>query len=392
VGRSGYRHVTPGGDAPRAGALLEWFRAHRRPLPWRRDRDPYRVWVAEVLLQQTRVAQAVGYYERFLARFPNVRTLAAASEEEVLKVWEGAGYYARARHLWAAARQIVVERRGEFPVTASEWRQLPGVGPYIAAAVASLAGGSDDLALEANGLRVGARLALITDDVRRPATRARVTRFLEGLKPTGPSGSFNEAIMELGEIVCRPRAPRCPECPWGSVCRARRELPDPGTVPRRASRGPAREVHGAVVAVRRGRRLLVQRRPSNGLLGGLWELPGGQIERGESPEGAARRELTEETGLTAVGPLRAAGVVAHSYTHFRVRLHVFVVDDVAGRLKRGATPHRRWMTPTAFARLPRPKATEKAMRRVEALLHGEQLAGVQDPVRIARPLERSQQF
>lgn len=351
---------------PTAAALLRWFRAHARPLPWRADRDPYRIWVAEVLLQQTRVAQAIPYYERFLARFPDVAALARAPLEAVLKAWEGAGYYARARHLHAAARSIVRERGGAFPQTADEWAELPGVGGYISAAVASMAFESSDLALEANGWRVGARLALVTDDLRSPSAQRTVREFLEGLTPPGAAGPFNEALMELGETVCRPVAPRCERCPWAGACRARRELPDPGALPRRARRPPPPTIEAAIVAVRRRGKWLVQRRPATGLLGGLWELPGGRIEPGETAEAAARRELREETGLTVVGPLRDLGVVAHAYSHFRVRLHVFRSDRVNGRLHRDPSVPRRWLTDAQLSRLPRPKATEKVMARLRA--------------------------
>lgn len=348
--------------APRAATLLHWFAAHRRPLPWRADRDPYRIWVAEVLLQQTRVAQAVPYYERFLRRFPTVAALAEASEDDVLKAWEGAGYYARARHLHAAARGVVRDRGGVLPTTAAAWRELPGVGPYIAAAVASLAFGTSDLALEANGWRVGARLALVTGDVRSPRTQRTVRRFLAGIAPSQAVGAFNEALMELGETVCTPVAPRCAECPWADACRARHELTDPGVLPRRSAPPRRPLVEGAVVAVRRRGRWLVQRRPPSGLLGGLWELPGGKLERGETADAAARRELAEETGLAVVGPLRELGVVEHAYSHFRVRLHVFLAERTTGRLRVDAAIPRRWLTGPEFSRRPRPKATEKVMR------------------------------
>lgn len=351
---------------PLGAALLAWFDTHRRPLPWRTDRDPYRVWVAEVLLQQTRVAQAIPYFERFVARFPTLNDLARAPEEAVLKAWEGAGYYARARHLHAAACVLVRERGGRWPRTSAEWRQLPGVGPYIAAAVASLAFGSDDLALEANGWRVGARLGLVEVDVRSSAAQRSIRELLERVAPRGKRGPFNEALMELGETVCLPVAPRCPECPWAGSCRARRELPDPGALPRRRPHRRPPTVEAAVVAVHRRGRWLVQRRPPRGLLGGLWELPGGKLEPGETAEAAARRELAEETGLRPVGAVQPIGVVHHTYSHFRIRLHVFRVDRVAGRLRSDPAVPRRWVTDAEFARLPRPKATEKVMARLKA--------------------------
>ncbi|MCI4335571.1 MAG: A/G-specific adenine glycosylase [Thermoplasmata archaeon] len=355
--------------APSAAALLRWYEREHRPLPWRTDRDPYRIWIAEVLLQQTRVAQAIPYYERFVTRYPDVTALARASEEEVLKVWEGAGYYARARNLRRAAVEVVDRFAGRVPASVAELRGLPGIGPYIASAVASLAFNAPVLALEANGLRVGARLSLERGDVRARAPRQRIAKALARSLPVTDAGAFNEALMELGETICTPVRPACPRCPWASTCRARQELPDPSVLPRRSHRPKSQRVVASVVAVRRRGRWLVQRRPSTGLLGGLWELPGGKQEPGELPEDTARRELREETGLT-VGSLRLAGVVRHSYTHFQVELHVFVVETPSGLGPISIGPNARWVTDAGFERLARPRATEKAMALVRRLLRG----------------------
>jgi A/G-specific adenine glycosylase len=345
-----------------APALLRWFRRTRRPLPWRRDRDPYRIWVAEVLLQQTRVEQAVPYYERFLAAFPDVRALAAAPVDRVLKVWQGAGYYARAHHLHAAAREIVRSHGGRLPTTVPELEELPGVGPYIARAVASLAFGAPVVALEANGLRVAARWTLERGDPRTPAVRRRLETALTAHLPTRDAGAYNEAVMELGETICRPVGPDCGNCPVSRWCRAYRETDDPGAIPRPRAHARRPLVPGSVVVLERGGRWLVQRRAPGGLLGGLWEFPGGRIEPGESPEAAARRELREETGFAA-GPLRPRGVVRHAYSHFTVELHVFEgrpKGRVAGRNRGGP----RWVRPAELRRLPIPKATEKIVDRL----------------------------
>lgn len=357
------RRASPaaGGPDPVAAALLGWFRRVRRPLPWRSDRDPYRIWVAEVLLQQTRVAQAVPYFSRFVARFPDVRALARARSSEVLKAWEGAGYYARARHLHVAARRLVAERGGRIPDTVAELETLPGVGPYIARAVASLAFGRPVVAVEANGLRVAARWTLERRPVSDAAARTRLVRALETRLPAARAGEFNEAVMELGETVCTPRLPRCPICPVAFACRTRRTRADPARIPARARR-PARPLVRAAVVVLEdpAGRWLVQRRPPRGLLGGLWEFPGGKIGPRESPEAAGRRELREETGYHA-GPLEPLGVVRHAHSHFAVELHVF-----RGRRARRAAerpgPDRRWANPGAVVRLPLPTATAKIVR------------------------------
>ncbi|HYA55029.1 MAG TPA: NUDIX domain-containing protein [Thermoplasmata archaeon] len=343
-------------------ALLRWYRSHRRPLPWRRDRDPYRVWVAEVLLQQTRVAQAVPYFERFVREFPTVEALARSSPERVLKVWEGAGYYARAHHLLAAARLLLAEHDGKLPSTEEGLERLPGVGPYIARAVAAIAFNRPCVALEANGLRVAARWTRETGDVRTPVVRARLERVLGTVLPSENAGAFTEAVMELGETVCGPVRPDCPSCPVAFACRAYRELDDPSVIPARRRRAPRPHVRAAVVVLMEGGKVLVQRRPSNGLLPGLWEFPGGRIEPHETPEAAARRELREETGAET-GLLTRLGIVRHAYSHFAVDLHAFA-GHPRGAARPAVGPDRRWVTWEELGRLPIPKATEKVVRLV----------------------------
>lgn len=354
-------------DRALPGALLRWFRQTARPLPWRRHRSPYRIWLAEVLLQQTRVAQARPYFDRLLRRFPDLPSLSRATEHEVLKLWEGAGYYARARHLHQTARILVRDRAGRWPRSSAELERLPGIGPYIAAAVASLAFNEPILALEANGLRVGARWSLETGDIRTPTVRRRIARTLGRVLPHDRAGAFNEALMELGETICLVRQPLCDRCPVARFCRARQELPDPGVLPFRRRRPGKPSVVASIVAVRRGGRWLVRRRPPTRLLGGLWELPGGKSRAGESPVAAARRELWEETGLRA-GPLTFLGTVRHEYSHFRVTLHVFSASLPSTGDRRRRTPREeRWVTPSEFESLARPRATVKAMSLVARL-------------------------
>jgi A/G-specific adenine glycosylase len=317
------------------------------------------VWVAEVLLQQTRVALAIPYYDRFLRRFPNVGALAAAPMGRVLKVWEGAGYYARARNLHGAARMIVRDHGGRLPDQVESLEQLPGVGPYIARALASLAFGRSVLALESNGLRVAARWWLERGDPRVPSVRSRLARRLSEELPARRAGAYSEALMELGETICLPKAPRCEVCPVASFCVAKARLEDPGSIPRRRRPIARPHVIAAVAALEHRGRWLVQRRAPSGLLGGLWEFPGGKVEPGESPSEACRREIAEETGFSSV-ELRPVGEVRHAYSHFTVTIHVFAGRLSAAPLRRAARGAR-WVTPEEFRRLPRPRATEKAV-------------------------------
>ena len=263
-------------------ALLAWFDRHRRDLPWRRDRDPYRVWISEIMLQQTRVETVIPYYERFLERFPSVERLAAANLDEVLSSWSGLGYYRRARQLYAAAQEIVL--RGSFPRTLESLRTLPGIGAYTAAAIASIAFDVVEPVMDGNVERVISRLLLEAGDVKSAAVRKRLVTAAAELVDAGRPGDSNQALMELGATVCLPRIPRCLLCPVVDGCLASGNEPERFPSPRRERAREERS--GLAVLVEEGGRMLLFRRPDeSSLLAGLWELPWLE-EVDESPEGA----------------------------------------------------------------------------------------------------------
>ena len=242
--------------------LLAWYDAHARDLPWRRNRDPYRVWVSEIMLQQTRVAAVIEHYQEFLRRFPSVEKLAAARESSVLAAWSGLGYYRRARSLHAAARVVAHKRGGKFPETAREWRTMPGIGRYTAAAIASIALGEPVAVVDGNVERVLDRIAGKAISGEQVWTVAET--FLDRDRP----GDFNQAMMELGATMCTPRAPACLLCPLVELCATRGELSRPG----KPSRQHKREVHYALHR-RNGSVFLTRRRPDERLMAGMWELP-----------------------------------------------------------------------------------------------------------------------
>lgn len=300
-------------------ALLAWYRASRREMPWRGSRDPYAVWLSETMLQQTRVETVRGYFARFLARFPDVRALAAAPLAAVLKLWEGLGYYSRARNLHAAARRVA--ESGRFPASAAEWAELPGVGPYTAAAVASICLGEPVPVVDGNVARVLARLAAEPLDPRDSKVRAALAaRLRPAIAASGAPGDFNQALMELGETLCSPKSPRCGGCPLRGACRAAAE----GAPERYPARAPARELpvrrFAAFVVRAPGGRVLLVRRPEGGLLGGLYELPMASVAR--RPREAGARRALAAAGLRA-DALRELGAVAHAFSHFRQELYVW---------------------------------------------------------------------
>ena len=333
--------------------LLDWYRRSARALPWRRDRDPYRVWVSEVMLQQTTVRAVAPYYERFLAAWPDLRALAAAREEDVLAAWSGLGYYHRARNLLRGARHVVERHRGRFPETLDAALAVPGVGLYTASAVLSIAHGVPLPVVDGNVRRVLARLlALRGPEWRKDAPfYNRADELLDRDAP----GDWNQAVMELGATVCTPRRPACPACPWRAACRAYAEgLQDALPEPRR--RKAAVEVTVAAAVVERDGRYLLVRRGDGRLMGRMWEVPQTSLEGRGLPDLA--RELRERHGLEVVtGPLLARA--RHAITFRRIR-----VEAYHARLRGRAPddPQRfRWVAADELAALPVSSLTRKVI-------------------------------
>jgi A/G-specific adenine glycosylase len=264
-----------------AAALETWFAAARRPMPWRRKPTPYGCWLSEIMMQQTTYASVLPYYARFLKKFPTVERLAAADEADVLKAWEGLGYYARARNLHKAAREMTATGKARWPATAAEWEKVPGVGPYTAAALASVLCGERVPVVDGNVARVFARFWRLDDDFKKLPARQRLARRLQKeIDAADSPGDFNQAMMELGALVCTPKSPSCGACPLAADCAAHRNG-RPEDFPVRAGRKavPVRQVQAVVVTDGQGRVLLVQNK-EGGLLKGLWELPA--VENGDT--------------------------------------------------------------------------------------------------------------
>ncbi len=324
-------------------ALIHWFEAHKADLPWRRSKDPYAIWLSEIMLQQTQVTTVIPYYERFLARFPTVEALAAAPLDDVLKLWEGLGYYSRARNLHRAAQKVAQEFGGQFPADVEALRSLPGVGRYTAGAIASLAFGIDTPVLDGNVIRILARVFNLADDVSETATQKALWERATELVPAGRAGAWNEGLMELGRRICTPKSPDCPDCPIAPHCEAQR-LAIQAERPVKARKGqtPHFDVTAAVIRRDDGR-LLIAQRPADGMLGGLWEFPGGKREPGETLPDCLRREIQEELGIEIeVGA--QIGTVRHAYTHLRITLYAFACTYLGGEPQKIGCADWTWTT------------------------------------------------
>jgi A/G-specific adenine glycosylase len=348
--------------------LLAWYRASHRDLPWRRTSDPYRIWVSEVMLQQTQVATVIPYYERFLDRFPDLAALAAAPLDDVLKLWEGLGYYARARNLHRAAREVVETHGGRVPDSPAAFRALPGAGEYMTAAVQSIAFGAPLAVVDGNVKRVVARWFALEQSVDRPAGAKAVQARAQELLDPGDPGAFNQALMELGALVCRPQNPACGECPVAAFCAARlsgRAGDFPVRDPRRAV--PVEKI--AVGVVVDGARVLITRRAESGMLGGLWEFPGGKIGPAESAKRACEREIAEEVGLSVKAGPRIARV-RHAYTHRVVEIDVFRCDYRGGDVVLDGPTDYRWVTLEQTGQFAFPKANHKFLPALREAISG----------------------
>jgi len=306
-------------------SLLDWYEKNARELPWRSTLSPYRTWVSEIMLQQTQVDTVIPYYERWIARFPDVRSLAAADEQEVLTLWEGLGYYSRARNLHRAAKRVMVEFGGQLPESPEALQELPGIGPYSAAAIASIAFDQDIAAVDGNIWRVFSRLFDIQEPVRSAEGEKKIWELSEANLPLGRAGDYNQALMDLGATICTPKSPDCDHCPLAQDCQARAlgvQEDRPVKLPRK--KVPQLTVTAAVI--RRDGRVLLAQRPPDGLLGGLWEFPGGTLEESDPDlRTCLQREIWEELGvrLRVGAPF---GKYKHAYTHFKISLYAFLCE------------------------------------------------------------------
>ena len=346
---------------PDISGLIDWYREFRRDMPWRQTDNPYHIWLSEIMLQQTRVDQALPYYNRFVQRFPDAASLSSADLDEVLKLWEGLGYYSRARNLHKAARQIVEQHDGNFPTTYKDVVSLKGIGPYTAAAVMSIAYNHPLPVVDGNVMRVISRIYLIEDDIRLTRTQKMIEKTAAKLLDRQQPGDFNQAVMELGATICTPRSPSCHRCPLQNSCKAYR-WDRTGDIPYKspAKKRPHHQIAVGVIKDENNR-MLISRRPDNAMLGGLWEFPGGKQESGETLQETVKRELNEELGINVRVEQEPFEVIRHAYSHFTITLHAFFAtldNESLTPVSKNGEPVK-WVFSEDLVRYAFPKANRK---------------------------------
>lgn len=348
--------------------LLAWYWANRRDLPWRRTRDPYHIWVSEIMLQQTRVDTAIPYFNRFVERFPTVRDLAEAPEAEVLKLWEGLGYYSRARNLQEAARQVVERHGGRLPADRDALASLKGIGPYTVGAILSIAFNVPEPAVDGNVMRVLSRFFGLEDDVAKPATRTRMEALARELIPDGHAGDFNQALMELGALVCTPRSPQCGACPVAAECEGRR-TGRAESLPVKSKAKPPRPKYLLAALVEGAGalegRVLVRQRPAKGLLARLWELP-----HVEAPDADVWRSPEAGPALLAGGlaaeglrirPGRFFAEAEHVFSHLHWYIRLWTAEAAGDFGVAGGAGAYRWISREEFETMAWPNVFRKLL-------------------------------
>ncbi len=342
--------------------LLGWYEDEKRPMPWRNNRNPYRILVAEFMLQQTQVKTVIPYFERWMKSFPTLQKLARARESTVLKHWEGLGYYSRARNLRKAAQKIRRDYAGKVPDSMNEILKLPGVGRYTAGAVLSIAFGKKVPVLDGNVKRVLSRIFLLKENGGTRKSENILWETMQRLLPATGAGNFNQACMELGATVCLSTNPLCPRCPVKRNCQAQKSGQQSFYPPRNRA-VPVTKISVSAGVLFRRDKIYIQMRKTGGLMGGLWEFPGGKFESGESAEQCLRREIKEELGVT-VRIDEKFMTVKHSYTRFRVTLHVFLCRVCAGKVSPTRCEKWNWVTAEELGRYPFPSANVKIIKRL----------------------------
>lgn len=341
--------------------LLRWYGEHARPLPWRHTKNPYAIWVSEVMLQQTRVDNVLSYFPCFMKAFPDMQALASALEGQVLKVWEGLGYYGRARNLHKAAKILCETNGARLPDSEEALRRLPGIGDYIVAAILSFAFGKPVAVLDGNVKRVLARFFAIEQAINDEKAKPLFQQTAQELLPVIDSDLHNQAMMELGALVCTPKHPKCEDCPVAGMCQSHRDE-CVNRFPIRTIRRnvPTRRIVIGIIVRKNGQFVVVQR-PSDGLLGGLWEFPNTEIDETKTFEEGIRTFLDALFPHTRPDP-RSMGIVRHAYTHFKVLAEVFWIGTDIPLAPTRETHSYRWLDPETLSDYPLSKITHKAIR------------------------------
>lgn len=346
-------------------ALVDWFKDHQRSLPWRDTLDPYHILVSEFMAQQTQIKTVIPYFNRWMVRYPTLDCVANASDDDIMKSWEGLGYYSRARHLQQAAKIIVNERGGHIPSLPNELVTLPGVGDYIASAVASIAFDYPIAVVDGNVLRVMTRFFGIYDDIGKSKTKRGIQDRLNRLIQALPPAQFNQGMMELGALVCTPSSPDCGACPIHAMCYAT-NMDRVTDLPVKKKKLPTPHYNVVVGVIQRAsdHRYLITKRKKNQLLGGLWEFPGGKVGESESLDDGLHREIKEEVNLT----VQNNGLlcqVNHAYSHFKITLHAYectVEDD--GPLTLASADDHRWVVASELSDYAFPKANRMVIHAI----------------------------
>ena len=338
-------------------SLLVWFDISKREMPWRKTSDPYLIWISEIMLQQTKVKTAIPYFKRWVNEFPTVESLAAAPESKVLKLWEGLGYYSRARNLLKAARLVVDQFNCKVPNTLKEIMALPGVGLYTAGAILSIAYKKKIPVLDGNVKRVLSRFFLLKENGVSTASQKLLWQTAEKILPCKRVGDFNQALMELGSTVCSKTKPDCLFCPFQNYCQANTKG-EQHLYPPPKPKISAKKIEASVGVISRNGKIYIQQRLKNGLMAGLWEFPGGKIELMESPEECLIREIREELGVE-IQIQNKLMIIKHSYTQFRVTLHVFKCRSLKGKIKAVRCQQWKWVYPALLTKFPFPAANKR---------------------------------
>ncbi|MBN2096245.1 A/G-specific adenine glycosylase [Candidatus Peregrinibacteria bacterium] len=333
--------------------LISWFQKNQRDLPWRKTYEPYAVWISEIMLQQTQVTTVLPYFKRWMGKLPTIQSVTEAKEDVILKLWEGLGYYSRARNLQKSARIITEQFNGHFPDQYDDILKLPGIGKYTAGAIASIAFNKPYPIVDGNVIRVLARLLNFKKNTRLPENVKKCWQRSEQLVSRTDARNLNQGMMELGAIICKPQNPDCFNCPLRKNCKAY-EKKTMNLIPNRGEKLKKIPIKVAIAVIKKNGKIFIQKRPHKALMAGLWEFPGGKVETG-SPLKAVHREVNEELGIT-IKNVKKIRQIKHGYTKFSVDLHCYSADFDKGKIKLNSAIDGKWVKPEQLKKYPFPAA------------------------------------